>query len=79
MIHDFVTLNALRNTKGAEDAVAQAVTYLSKALRTSPYPTGRFQANGITASPLHAGVEQPAGLSPEFLLSGEADVVDNER
>jgi acetyl esterase/lipase len=37
MIHDFVTLNALRNAKAAEDAVAQAVTYLSKALRTSPY------------------------------------------
>jgi acetyl esterase len=79
MIHDFVTLDALRNSKGAEDAVAQAVTYLSKALRTSPHPTGRSQANGITASPLQAGVEQPAGLSPEFLLSGEADLLDNER
>jgi acetyl esterase len=36
MIHDFVTLNALRDTKAAADAVAQAVRYLGKALGTSP-------------------------------------------
>jgi acetyl esterase/lipase len=52
IIHDFVMLNALRGTKAAEAAIAQAVTYLSKALRTSPYPPGGSQANGITTSSL---------------------------
>jgi acetyl esterase/lipase len=75
IIHDFVMLNALRGTKAAEAAIAQAVRYLSKAL-TSPYPTDGSQATGITTSPLRAGVEQLAG--PPFLLSGEVDLLDNE-
>jgi acetyl esterase/lipase len=52
IIHDFVMLNALRGTEAAEAAIAQAVTYLSEALGTSPYPTGGSQANGITTSSL---------------------------
>jgi acetyl esterase len=35
IIHDFVMLNALRGTNAAEAAIAQAVTYLGKALGTS--------------------------------------------
>jgi acetyl esterase len=32
IIHDFVMLNALRDTNAAENAIAQAITYLRQAL-----------------------------------------------
>ena len=35
IIHDFVMLNALRNTNAADAAIAQAATYLSRALGTT--------------------------------------------
>jgi acetyl esterase len=36
IIHDFVMLNALRNTSAADAAIRQAIDYLSRALRTGP-------------------------------------------
>jgi acetyl esterase len=70
IIHDFVVLNAMRGTRAADAAIAQAITTLTVAL----HPTADNQAPGLAATtvPTPAGTER---REPRAVSSSSAQAV----